>query len=96
MNFTKTTLVTLSTRLKEREIMAPITTLHLKNLLLKNKQAFQISILNPDGEEEFAMVKSYDEDNDVFEIALLDGLSGEEVAYSELYGDTAYDYEIVV
>jgi len=42
------------------------------------------------------MVKSYDEDNDVFEIALLDGLSGEEVAYSELYGDTAYDYEIIV
>lgn len=63
---------------------------------MKNNQAYQISILNPDHEVEYALVKSYNEEGDVFEIALLDEKNGKEVAYSELYGDTAYDYEIVV
>jgi hypothetical protein len=76
--------------------MSPVTTLHLKNTLFSSKQACQISIRNPNGELEYCMVKSYDEDNDVFEVVLLDGESGAEVAYSELYGDTSYDYEIVV
>jgi hypothetical protein len=76
--------------------MSPITTLHLKNTLFHREQPFQISIQNPDGEIEYCMVQSYDEEGDVFDVALLDGKSGVEVAYSELYGDTCYDYEIIV
>jgi hypothetical protein len=76
--------------------MSPITTLHLKNTLFSSNQACQISIRNPDGKLEYCIVKSYDEEGDVFDVALLDGKSGVEVAYSELYGDTCYDYEIIV